>query len=54
VTASQRHRRTLLAVLALAAAVRVLNGMATFAMPTAVLGLMAAYVVWGRWWSART
>ena len=37
-----------------ATVINIVNGMAAFAMPTAVLGLMAAYVVWGRWWSART
>jgi hypothetical protein len=36
-----------------ASVVNMLNGMATFAIPTAVLGLLAAYVVYGRWWSAR-
>ncbi|HWW84012.1 MAG TPA: DoxX family protein [Vicinamibacterales bacterium] len=34
-----------------ATVINIVNGMATFAMPTAVLGLMAAY---GRWWSAGT
>lgn len=37
-----------------ATVINMVNGMAAFAMPAAVLGLMAAYVVWGRWWSART
>lgn len=32
-----------------ASVVNVMNGMATFAIPTAVLGLLAAYVVYGRW-----
>jgi preprotein translocase subunit Sec63 len=36
-----------------ATVINIVNGMAAFAMPTAVLGLMAAYVVWGRWRSAR-
>jgi hypothetical protein len=35
-----------------ASVVNMMNGMATFAIPTAVLGLLAAYVVYGRWWSA--
>jgi uncharacterized membrane protein len=30
----------------------IVNGLAALAMTTAVLGLMAAFVVWGRWWSA--
>jgi DoxX-like protein len=34
--------------------VNIANGMATFAILTIVLGLMAAFVVYGRWWSART
>ena len=37
-----------------ASVINVMNGMATFAIPTAVLGLMAAYVVYARWWSVRT
>jgi len=37
-----------------ATVINIVNGMAAFATPTAVLGLMAAYVVWGRWRSART
>ena len=37
-----------------ATVINIVNGMAAFAMPTAVLGLIAAYVVWGRWWSVRT
>jgi hypothetical protein len=32
-----------------ATVINIMNGMATFAIPTAVLGLMAAYVVYGRW-----
>ncbi|HVZ22495.1 MAG TPA: DoxX family protein [Vicinamibacterales bacterium] len=32
-----------------ATVVNILNGMAAFAMPTLVLGLMAAYVAYGRW-----
>jgi hypothetical protein len=35
-----------------ATVVNIMNGMAAFAIPTVVLGLMAAYVVYGRWWSA--
>jgi len=34
-----------------ATVVNLVNGPAVVAIPTAVLGLMAAYVVWGRWWS---
>ena len=37
-----------------ATVINIVNGMAAFAMPTAVLGLMAARVVWGRRRSART
>ena len=37
-----------------ATVVNIVNGMAVVAIPTAVLGLMAAYVVWGRWRPART
>ena len=37
-----------------ATVINIVNGMAAFAIPTAVLGLMAAYVVWGRWWSVKT
>jgi uncharacterized membrane protein YphA (DoxX/SURF4 family) len=37
-----------------AAVINIVNGMAAVAMPTAVLGLMAAYVAWGRWRSVRT
>ena len=37
-----------------ATVINIVNGMAAFAMPTAVLGLMAAYIVWGRWSSAGT
>jgi hypothetical protein len=35
-----------------ASVINIMNGMAAFAIPTAVLGLMAAYVVYGRWWTA--
>jgi uncharacterized membrane protein len=34
--------------------VNIVNGMATVAILTIVLGLMAAFVVYGRWWSVRT
>ena len=37
-----------------ATVINIANGMAPIAIPTAVLGLMAAYVVYGRWLSART
>jgi hypothetical protein len=37
-----------------ATVINLVNGPAPVAILTAVLGLMAAYVVWGRWWSART
>ena len=37
-----------------ATVVNIVNGPAAAAVLTAVFGLMAAYVVWGRWWSART
>jgi len=36
-----------------ATVINVVNGPAAVAVLTALLGLMAAYVVWGRWWSAR-
>ena len=35
-----------------ATVINLMNGMAPFAVPTAVLGLMAAYVVYGRWYRA--
>ena len=37
-----------------ATVINIVNGMAAIAIPTVVLGLMAAYVVWGRWWSLGT
>jgi hypothetical protein len=37
-----------------ATVVNIVNGMATLAILTIVLGLMAAFVVYGRWWSVRT
>ena len=37
-----------------ATVINIVNGMAAVAIPTALLGLMAAYVVWGRWWSVKT
>jgi hypothetical protein len=37
-----------------ATVVNIVDGPAAVAILTAVLGLMAAYVVWGRWWSVRT
>ena len=36
-----------------ATVINIVNGMAAVAVPTAALGLMAASVVWGRWWSVR-
>ena len=44
----------LLIIMIGATVINIVNGMAAIAIPTAVLGLMAAYVVWGRWRSART
>ena len=37
-----------------ASVVNIMNGMAAFAIPTAVLGLLCAVVIWGRWLTART
>ena len=37
-----------------ATVINIVNGPAAAAALTAVFGLMAAYVVWGRWWSAST
>jgi uncharacterized membrane protein YphA (DoxX/SURF4 family) len=37
-----------------ATVINIVNGPAAAAVLTVVFGLMAAYVVWGRWWSART
>jgi hypothetical protein len=37
-----------------ATVINIVNGPAAAGVLTAVFGLMAAYVVWGRWWSART
>ena len=34
--------------------VNLVDGPAAAAVLTAMLGLMAAYVVWGRWWSAQS
>jgi hypothetical protein len=37
-----------------ATVINIVNGPAAVAVITALLGLMAAYVVWGRWWSVKT
>lgn len=37
-----------------ATVINIVNGPAAVAVLTVAFGLMAAYVVWGRWWSART
>jgi uncharacterized membrane protein len=37
-----------------ATVINIANGTPMFAIPTVVLGLMAASIVWGRWWSVRT
>jgi hypothetical protein len=44
----------LVVIMAGATVVNFANGMAPFAMVTFALGLMAAFVVYGRWWSVRT
>ena len=36
-----------------ATVVNIMNGMALFAIPTVILGLLAATVVWGRWFTTR-
>ena len=37
-----------------ATVVNIVNGPAVVAILTVALGLMAGYVVWGRWWSIKT
>jgi len=44
----------LVIIMAGATVINIMNGMATFAIPTAILGLMAAYVVYGRWYRSGT
>ncbi len=44
----------LVIIMAGATVINIMNGMATFAIPTAILVLMAAYVVYGRWYRSGT